>query len=132
MPKGAYSVALTRPESIEVKKLTFFEYLDEPGQSALSDEFRKSDLFTLDIEELDRRIEKETKANKEAEAKLEELEDRKKIEDRKEWLDKNPKLVRRQRQRDAEGDRRITETGWDGMTPWKAKSDAKVTRAYRT
>ena len=50
------------------RKLTFFEHLDEPGQSELSDDFRKSVLFTQDIEELDRRIEKETKAKKEAEA----------------------------------------------------------------
>ena len=109
------------------KKLTFFEHLDKPGQSELSDEYEKSDIFTLDIEELDRRIEKETKANKEAEAKLEELEDRKKIEDRKDWLDGNSKLVKRhQKDREMlEGHRRITETGWEGMTPWKAKSDGK-------
>ena len=109
------------------RKLTFFEHLDEPGQSELSDDFRKSVLFTLDIEELDRRIEKETKAKKEAEAELEELEDRKKIEDRKDWLDGNSKLVKRhQKDREMiEGKRRITETGWEGTTPWKAKSDGK-------
>ena len=109
------------------KKLTFFEHLDEPGQSELSDEFEKSELFTLDIEELDRRIEKETKAKKEAEAKLEELEARKKIEDLEDWISKNP-LVARQQQKDREmldGERRITETGWGGMMLWKAKSDAK-------